>query len=127
MDEDGMPARLVWLAPAVIRRSSNTSCDPIEEFRVCLFERATLEPVHVRDRTGRLALWGVRYNQLRELVQQAEHSDTANIPRASSLARVFLRSSLWHDAVRAWDMESQEHFDKRMISGKRTLLVLQFC
>jgi len=124
MNEDGVPARVVWLAPAVIRRSSNTFPDLKQEFLVCLFERNTLEPVHVRDRTGQPALWGMRYDQLSELVQLAEQGGAADIPRAGSLARVFLRSSLWHDAVLAWDTEAQERFDKSIISRKHPHLPL---
>jgi hypothetical protein len=126
MNEDDVPARVVWLAPAVIRRTSNTCPDPKQEFRVCLFERKTLEPIHVRHRTGQPALWGMRYDQLRELAQPAEQGGAAIIPRASSLARVFLRSSLWHDAVLAWDAEAQEEFDKSMISRKHPHLFFFF-
>lgn len=126
-NENGGRARVVWLAPAVIRRSSSSNVhDPEQEFRVCLFEKQTLEPVHVRDRTGRPALWGLRYLRLGELAQLAEQGDTANIPRASSLARVFLRSNLWYDAVRAWDTETQEQFDRSIISGKHPPSVLQY-
>ena len=116
MNENDVPARIVWLAPAVIRRSANTSPDPKQEFRVCLFERKTLEPVHVRDKTGRPALWGMRHDQLSELIQLAKQGGATNTPRAASMARVFLHSSLWHDAVLAWDTEAQEQFDKITIS-----------
>jgi len=114
VNEDDAPPRTVWLAPAVIRRSSKTSPNPEQEFRVCLFERKTLEAVHVGDRTGLSALWGMPYGRVRELAQLAEQGD-ATITRAA-LARVFLRSSLWHDAVLAWDTEAQEQFDKFPIS-----------
>lgn len=124
--EDNVPARVVWLAPAVIRRSSSTSRDPEPEFRVCLFEQKTLEPVHVADTAGRLALWSMRYDQLRELVQLGGQGDAAKAPRASSLARVFLHSSLWHDAILAWDTEAQEQFDKSMVSGKHPLCNMPF-
>lgn len=118
MEEADVPGRVVWLAPAVIRRASNTSRDPKREFRVCLFEKKTLEPVHVRDTAGHPALWSMRYDQLRELVQLAGQGDTVNVPRASLLARIFLHSSLWHEAILAWDTEAQEQFDKSMVSGK---------
>jgi len=117
--EEDAPARVVWLAPAVIRRSSSTSRDPKREFRVCLFEKKTLEPVHVRDTPGRPALWSMRYDQLLQLAGQG---GAANLPRASLLARVFLHSSLWHDAVLAWDTEAQEQFDKSIIPGKHPLM-----
>jgi hypothetical protein len=119
-NEDGTQARVVWLAPAVILRSSNHGGK--EEFRVCLFEKTTLEPVHVRDVTGQPALWGMRHDQLSELARGG--AANAKTPRAGLLARVFLRSSLWYDAVRAWDAEAQEQIDKRVMSGKRPPICL---
>jgi len=127
MNKDGAPARVVWLAPAVIRRSSDSIHDPKEEFRVCLFEKTKLEPVHVMDRTGRLALWAMPYTRLRKLAQPTDQSGSANTPRASLLARMFMHSSLWHDAVLAWDAEAQEQFDRCMISGKHHLSVFLSC
>lgn len=109
MSEDDV--RACGLVPAVIRRSSNTAPAPKQEFRVCLFERETLEPVRVRGTTGQPAFWGTQYEQLSELAQSAEQGGAANIQRAAS-PRVFLRSGLWHDAVLAWVTEAQEKFDK---------------
>ena len=62
----------------------------------------------------------MRYDQLWELVQLAGQGDTVNAPRASLLARVFLHSSLWHEAILAWDTEAQEQFDKSIVSGKHS-------